>query len=505
MSEGNVSPRSHDATSLGAAQGQLPLDSAHPPAADDDWETVPFVGMPPLSVPNSDVSSPSQRATISIKEAELQSRIVDLNQCNEVLLSRVHQLEDALERSQQALQQEVERSQQALQQEVERSQRIVTTEDKIAAAQTRSVAQLLSELDEANAALKRQTVLAETLTAQLKSAEERAERLEKECAILRKRKSERAKQLQAAEETCADLRSRLQRQQQYTLQFKTALEKCLDTSAFQHTSHTIEQDLGAGPEAVNGAAIAPASPIGMPRSESIRPWSANPAQLPTDHQLQSLIRSQPPSPTEHPAADPGAAVPPSLSTPPSPPSTAPTPPAASAPAAPEAETPPPDSEAQQQLWQDVERVMENAAQSVAPEPVATEDEPKTHSQPAAPSPMAPPDPTTLETAEFTEPIPWGAPIKSEAPAIAPAPPPAKAPEPVAAAAHPASPPPAPAVPDAPQVPAYAASIPALHATPTPQKSPSPLVHPLRPPQRKRKSLSAVELPSFPPLPKVYHE
>ncbi|NER85384.1 MAG: hypothetical protein F6K42_39010, partial [Leptolyngbya sp. SIO1D8] len=44
-------------------------------------------------------------------------------------------------------------------------------------------------------------------------------------------------------------------------------------------------------------------------------------------------------------------------------------------------------------------------------------------------------------------------------------------------------------------------IPALDAARTSQASPSPIVHPLRPTQRKRKSLSAVELPSFPPLPK----
>jgi len=112
---------------------------------------------------------------------------------------------------------------------------------------------------------------------------------------------------------------------------------------------------------------------------------------------------------------------------------------------------------------------------VAPEPVATENEPQTPPQPVAPA-VATPDPATSETAEFTEPIPWGAPIKSEAPSPPAEPLVAEAPEPIAAAAPEATPPvSAPSLSPVvrePEVPAYAASIPALNAMQTPQISPS---------------------------------
>lgn len=511
MSEGNVPSRSHDADSLAAAQGQLPLQPDHPPLT-DDWETVPLPGLSslgsaePVEQPSSSINS----TPITVKEVELQSRIGDLNQCNEVLLSRVNQLEEALERSQQALQQEVERSQR------------LTEGEKVVAAQTRSVAQLLSELDDANAALKRQTLLAETLTAQLKTAEDRAQRFEQECTILRKRKVERARELQAAEDLCTDLRSRLQRQQQYTLQFKSALEKCLDTATFQHASRSIEIESGSsyGGSTVSEPTVTPAHSVGMPRSESIRPWSVNPAQIPADPQLQSLMRQTvavEPSPNvEIPAQ-------PTLLTPESPvdeseaesstPMAAATPPAVERVAATNQE-----HEAEQQLWQDVERVIENTVTSNTAVPTKLETDATSATAPvtaAADSNESPPPPT-----EFTEPIPWGTPVKvtpSELPD----------PEPVSSNGPPST-----TTADSETSPTSeplhtgsqaselsretaqagavfaaatarpATSMPALEAMQATQNSPSPLVHPLRPQQRKRKSLSAVELPSFPPLPKV---
>ncbi|NEQ43648.1 MAG: hypothetical protein F6K00_08850 [Leptolyngbya sp. SIOISBB] len=511
MSEGNVPSRSHDADSLAAAQGQLPLQPDHPPAT-DDWETVPLLGMPPLSSsePTARLSTPVVSDSITVKEAELQSRIADLNQCNEVLLSRVNQLEEALERSQQALQQEVERSPR------------LTEDEKVAEAQTRSVAQLLSELDDTSAALKRQTLLAETLTAQLKTAEERAQRFEQECTILRKRKVERAQELQAAEDTCADLRSRLQRQQQYTLQFKSALEKCLDTAAFQHASHSIENELPQSVSMTSEPTVNTSRSVGMPRSESIRPWAANPTQVPADPQLQSLIKQ--PAGAE-PLTSPETPAQPSLLTTGSPAETTQAEGAVSIDAA-KATLPAVDSaaaknsEAEQKLWQDVERVIESTVTGTTPAPTGIEAN-NTASTTAAPVAAAISEEPSTPATEFTEPIPWGAPVNST---------PSEASELDTAASQgstliPTDPDKSPTSEllngatqeNAPlrgttqENAVFAAAtaspantIPALDAMQTNHSSPSPLVHPLRPQQRKRKSLSAVELPSFPPLPKVPH-
>ncbi|MEM6836680.1 MAG: hypothetical protein AAF609_07470, partial [Cyanobacteria bacterium P01_C01_bin.120] len=434
------------------------------------------------------------------------------------------------------LEEALERSQQTLQQEVERSQRL-TEEEKIAAAQVHSTAQLLSELEQANESLKRQTLLSEALTAQLKASEERTQRLESECAILRKRKVERAQELQTAEATCADLRSRLQRQQQYTLQFKAALEKSLDTPAPQQTAQILEQTSSTiGLDSSNDPTSAlptPSQTLGLPRSGSIRPWSANEAQAPTDPQLLSLMRSQP-SATDAPAAAPATQLL-ATDTPATAPATQPFPTdlptatteassAATVPTATEAATSPTittasvSHDADQQLWQDVERIIDRATPTATDESAAgaSSEEPAGAEQPVKSAATASPEPA--ETASFTEPIPWGAPII------------ANEPEPAETAAAPSSTSAsrsesvfdgAESLPDAnnatpattdfelpseayrpsPQVTA-ATHIPALEAMQTAPQSPSPLVNPLRSTQRKRKSLSAVELPNFPPLPKV---
>ena len=166
-------------------------------------------------------------------------------------------------------------------------------------------------------------------------------------------------------------------------------------------------------------------------------------------------------------------------------------------------------EAEQQLWQDVERVIENTITGTASAPSTLETDTastetavstETDVTVAAASPPEPSTPTT----EFTEPIPWGAPVNttpretsssdkefSESSSMRDSPQ-TPMPEPINEASQEKFV----------VTPTAANTIPALDAMQTQQQSPSPLVHPLRPPQRKRKSLSAVELPSFPPLPKV---
>jgi len=459
MSEANVPPRHDSSDDLDALarENRAAAQSSEPPyRRQADWEAVPLPG----TFPTVDAAAPSiaGNASGSSREAELLALIRDLNRCNEVLLSRVHQLQDALDSSQKALQQEVERSQH------------VTDEERVAAAQQQSVAQLLHELEQANAALKRQTILSETLQAQLETAQEQNKHLERECALLQKQHSEKAQKAQQLEETCRDLRSRLQRQQRYTLQFKAALEKSLDASP-GHSPSGLSRDT-ASSDLPTMTPLSPGlNPAVMPRSERIQPWSAVETGTPTDAHLLSLVRS-------HKEADLADA-----------PAIEPVESAAPSPSTPELAV---DGEAEQKLWQDVERVIESSA--------------STSSSAASMSSAPTSSQDTQAEAQFTEPIPWGAPVQkaSERPEAHPAPPPTQ-PDTVPTART--TPPPSTAFSAAavsPQTTPKAPvthSIPALEALSTAQSSPSPIVHPLRPPQRKRKSLSAVELPSFPPLPK----
>ena len=457
-------PRRQDASDEFDTSAQADRASVRPPFQPSlvDWEAVSLPGMMPVdAIPQAPAPDSQAERFSRPREAELLALIQDLNRCNEALLSRVNQLEASLETSQQALQQEVERSQQ-------RSEAA-----KMTAAQQHSVAQLLSELEESDAALKRQTILAETLQAQLETLQERSRQLEKECTLLQRHHAEKTQKLLETEETCRDLRSRLQRQQRYTLQFKVALEKSLDTSAFNHIPTEMQNELGRDIPQLMESTAAP-NPSAMPRSSQIRPWSSTEAGGQADHQLLSLVRSlnEPtaitPDPKTPPVAPQAASVSPELMM---------------------------DGEAEKQLWQDVERVIENSTSSAEP------GVPKAIETPQANS--------GTDEVQFTEPMPWGAPIKRE-PEVATSSP-TVSPQPsdttveTTATSEITMPTAQELVSDIGQTnvssPLPTTEIPALNTAKTSQASPSPVVHPLRPSQRKRKSLSAVELPNFPPLPK----
>lgn len=478
MSEGNV-PSYPDTSNSPDSRVGVNRGPGEPSLDASDWEVVPLSGLPALGS-EADMGLPSDHLRPAQREAELQTRIHDLNRCNEVLLSRVRQLEDALEQSQQALQQEVERSQR------------ITEEEKVAAAQSHSVAQLLSELEQANASLDRKTILAETLEAQLKTFQERSQQLDGECTALRQHQGDLQQRVQVAEETTADLRSRLQRQQRYTLQFKAALEKCLDTAVFKHTSHSIESE--AADEGHFSEASSASNPLVMPRSERIQPWSAGETAAQADPQLRALVRTQSePSPSMSEPVPTSAGLPElamaSLAEPSH---------------ADNIDHPSGNAEAEKQLWQDVERVVDNASiTGAAAKAVSTE-------APAADVPESADMP-------FTEPIPWGAPVQHTMPpspderVVAEV----ETKEPLDTAAGETgdsdfaeSPSPTTMTADvikaleAYKPSSFTATIPALDRQQISQASPSPIVHPLRPAQRKLKSLSAVDLPNFPRLPKV---
>lgn len=419
------------AAAAGAGLGESETAAQAPP----DWETVEFPGTQPLAA----LGAPD----FSQREADLLQLIQDLNQCNDALLVRVSVLEEALERSEAALQIEVERSHQ--------HQSMTSAEAQAAISQQQhQVAQLLSELDVASDGLRRTTIHAETLQVELDANKQRVAQLERECTLLQQRFSEKSTALLQAEATSRDLRSRLHRQQHYTLQFKAALEKCLDVSAHRSASET-----AAAPYLAD-MTLRP-HPLAMPKAQQIQPWSLDEAGAArANPSLDTLLRNLK-SVGQGPSA--------------------PAPTAAPSPAADL------DPEAENQLWQDLERVIETSSAK----------------------PAAPPAAASQSEAAFTEPSPWGVPLPAPAAPAAP-------PEPASLAAELAPevlPEPAPEIPLAAPAPVRpqrpAAPMPAFELPPTltgggltetAATSPSPVVYPLRP-QKKLKSIAAVQLPSFP--------
>lgn len=154
------------------------------------------------------------------------------------------------------------------------SDRVMQLEAQLAEAQQQvqqdreQKKQLMHQLELSVQTSERQQILIETLRSQLETNQEQVAQLERDCALTQQRCEEQTTKLSQTEIICRDLRSRLYRQQRYTLQFKNALEKCLEVTG---------SDRGDGPAsstdkdrdffAFNKQGF-------VPKSSAIKPWSA---------------------------------------------------------------------------------------------------------------------------------------------------------------------------------------------------------------------------------------
>ena len=228
------------------------------------------VARPSLPDPMAAIAAWSENAIHSTESTEITdliSLIQELNQCNSILLDRVSQLEESLESSQIALQAEVGRSQDYQSIASQPSEDLTSTQATSAqenSAQENStqeqIISLFNQLEFAHQTHQRQQILIETLTGQLETSQERVAQLEREAALLQQHYSDRSQLLAQAEGTNRDLQARLHRQQRYTLQFKVALEKCLEVPAPQY-------ELGELVPAIGEQSF-------LPRTQRIQPWVA---------------------------------------------------------------------------------------------------------------------------------------------------------------------------------------------------------------------------------------
>jgi hypothetical protein len=225
-------------------------------------------------------SQPSEPPEIS----DLVSLIQELNQCNSALLDRVSQLEEALEKNHGSLP-EIQSSE-PMPQDLSQAQEQLTT--------------LYNQLEFAHQTNQRQQILLETLTDQLEASQERVAQLERETSLLQQRYTEQSQTLAQTEGNCRDLQTRLHRQQRYTLQFKAALEKCLEVPVPQYEG----QELPAAQ--ISGDFLF------LPKAQRIKPWAAQsnvmPGKMPWMHLTPGALdafqseHSELPAPTVQPLA-----------------------------------------------------------------------------------------------------------------------------------------------------------------------------------------------------------
>ncbi len=139
---------------------------------------------------------------------------------------------------------------------------------------------LLHELETSHQTVQRQQILIETLTTQLESSQERVAQMERECFLAQQRYNEQSHQLVQTQNTCRDLQTRLTRQQRHTLQFKLALEKCLEVHV-PSQEFQLDRDLKKAPY--------PCA-LSLPKAQPIQAWSAQAESL--TNELESTWDSQ---------------------------------------------------------------------------------------------------------------------------------------------------------------------------------------------------------------------
>lgn len=237
----------------------------------EEWQTVDFPNV--INVSELEAAAPAgpsqeQMDQLAAIATELHQQNQTLLEQNSDLLSLVSQLEKAVEDCQGALHAQIERSH--LQEEIatRQNQEIEDTRTKMG--------RLLQELEASHQAAQRQQILVETLSTQLETSQERIAQLERECALIQERYNEQVHLVMHTEDTCRDLRSRLHRQQRYTLQYKAALEKCLDvpSPSYEPQSSPKRQHASWGT----------ANPI--PKTQPVQPWSSEP-NFPVINQIDS--------------------------------------------------------------------------------------------------------------------------------------------------------------------------------------------------------------------------
>lgn len=175
-----------------------------------------------------------------------------LREKNQDLIKTVVQLEQALTDSQEQLQSQVGRS--------HRADTLIAQQVEELNQTQQEVTHLLGELETAQQTIQNQQLFIDNLAKQLAQSQGQVAQLERECALLQENYNDHSQKLEATEQQTRELRSRLHRQQRYTLQYKAALDQCLGVSATENVSNSSSEN--------------PIISVSLtPKVSSIPPWS----------------------------------------------------------------------------------------------------------------------------------------------------------------------------------------------------------------------------------------
>jgi myosin heavy subunit len=219
---------------------------------------------------------------------ELVTLSQSLQEQNSELLGHVEQLETLLDECHSALQLQMKRNHSLETRLNEQNQELSKTQEQLT--------RLFRELEASHQVAQRQQILIETLSEQMESSQEQVAQLERECAHIQQRYNEQSFNLSISENTCTELRSRLERQQRYSLQLKAALDKCLEVPSQTELAADIAS-VPVGAELQYNPQNASARLRLLLKPQPIQPWSvcldAVPEDIPSEQPDQTDSSSEP--------------------------------------------------------------------------------------------------------------------------------------------------------------------------------------------------------------------
>ncbi len=128
---------------------------------------------------------------------------------------------------------------------------------------------LLKEIESDREVIRRQQNNLDSLSQELKASQELVSQLQRQCSRIQESEQEKAERILQLERQERELKARLTRQQRHSLQFKAALDRCLQVPGY------ISQGKDSGktePVPLPNITISSNSPI--PKVQPIQPWSS---------------------------------------------------------------------------------------------------------------------------------------------------------------------------------------------------------------------------------------
>ncbi|BAW95242.1 hypothetical protein NIES970_01440 [[Synechococcus] sp. NIES-970] len=232
--------------------------------------------------PEAEVNSAADRAqpeTVPLAETTAASTVIPkhnpntdgymiahkLRQHNRELVKTVVQLEEALAESQEKLQAHIIRSRSA--------DGLIAQQSDDLDLNQQQIKQLEQELTKAKKNVREYQEMLAELEYKFQASQTQLAKIERECALLQESHNEQQQKLFAAEQEIKDLQVRLQRQQRYTLQYKSALDECADIPPENNRN-------------TNGV-------TSIPKTPNIQPWSDMEISPTTEPVMPAIAKADP--------------------------------------------------------------------------------------------------------------------------------------------------------------------------------------------------------------------